>query len=1060
MKRFHFLQLGLMQIILLGMCLSWMPTPLHGQSYQWENFAGSNGGTGDRNAAGSAARFYLPNGTVRAPDGNFFVADYSNFTVRRVTPGGVVTTLAGRAGVMAHANGPLADARFVGPNGLAVDGLGNLYLSDSVTVRKIDLALGSVQPLAGQPNIPGHVDGPAAGVALLFAPAGLAVKADGTVVYMADYGMHTIRRITVATGIVQTIAGGAGLPGSANGFGAAARFFNPTGIALSADENTLFVSDSSNHAIRAVTLDEMNFPVTTLAGMPGSSGMDDGIGPAARFWMPTALALDPTGNALAVVDAGNVLVRVVLLANLQVTTLMGTPLTNGSRDASAADLAFGIKASFSFNTATAGTNGAAYEADGNLIIADSFNHTLRRVSATGSVTTLAGRATEADFAHGSGGGARFSHPAGLALEENAIGRLIVADSWNHVIRGIAPAGSVGLLSGSVGQVGISAAEHNYPGAVAVDGVGRILVADTGNSRIVRLLSNGTPDVLFNGMGGGGPGGLPGSAFIGTPGLVSNMDGPLPGASFAYPEGVAEDPANGMIYLADTGNHTIRKIDLTTGTVSTIGGAPGSPDRTDGPGAVSRFNSPTALVVDGAGVIYVSDTVNNLIRRMTPAAGGDFVVDTVAGTGNTFYSDGVGNTAAFYLPRGIAHDGAGNLYVADSYNQLVRKIAIGPGNTSVVTTLGGRPASVGNQGGLGSEAMFYQPHGIAVKPDGTVFLSTVYSHGIFIGSPPVTVPPVLTQPGDFQLTRSPVAVAFTLPEEAMPGSVRLGFGPHVLTLSSGLEPAGAHAFSFNPANPLASPEIAAGPSIADGTYTVTLTYADTAGAPPASDMASNVTIDTTPPETTLTNAPATATPSALAPFAFASNEAGVVFRGRLDSNPFALLSSPHHYIVSAGGHTFEVFAVDGAGNEDATPATHAWTVSPTAIGIWRDLRFGLNALDSAIAGNLADPDGDGVPNLQEYASGTDPLSAFSMPGQEWKREGSAITMIHERSITATDATFGIEKSEEIGGWTNAVFTEEELSSNGITRRVKVTVPLGSNQLTGPRGFLRAKVVVAP
>ena len=335
---------------------------------------------------------------------------------------------------MAHTDGLLAAVRFISPNGLAVDGAGNLYLSDSTTLRRINVTTGIVDLLAGLPHSPGSVDGPAvgAGAALFFSPAGVAVKADGSAVYVADHGAHVIRRI--AGGNVLTIAGGHFLSGSVDGLGTVARFANPIGIALSADENTLYVADSSNNTIRSIALNIAGFPVTTRAGTPGLFGTEDGAGPAARFWVPTAVALDPTGTALAIVDGGNKLVRVMLLSNFQVNTLAGTPLTGGSQDASAADLAFGVRAKFDFATVTAGTNGAAYQSDGNLMIADSANNTLRRISSVAHVTTPVGKATEWGHANGSGIDARFVNPAGLALEPAGPGRLIVADTSNHSVR--------------------------------------------------------------------------------------------------------------------------------------------------------------------------------------------------------------------------------------------------------------------------------------------------------------------------------------------------------------------------------------------------------------------------------------------------------------------------------------------------------------------------------------------------------------------------------------------------------------------------------------------------
>ena len=188
----------------------------------------------------------------------------------------------------------------------------------------------------------------------------------------------------------------------------------------------------------------------------------------------------------------------------------------------------------------------------------------------------------------------------------------------------------------------------------------------------------------------------------------------PGAAPAsIPYGVAVDGA-GNVYVADHGNDEIRKI-TPAGVVTTLAGAAGQAGSADGTGSAARFYDPAGVAVDSAGNVYVADAGNDEIRKITPAG----VVTTLAGAaGQAGSADGTGSAARFYIPHGVAVDGAGNVYVADTENDEIRKIT----PAGVVTTLAGAAGSIGSADGPGSAARFFQPYGVAVDSAGNVYVA--------------------------------------------------------------------------------------------------------------------------------------------------------------------------------------------------------------------------------------------------------------------------------------------------------------------------------------------------
>jgi sugar lactone lactonase YvrE len=266
-------------LAILTVLLSVASVPLApAQSLTISTLAGSPG-QGSADGTGVAARFANPWGVAADTAGNWYVADTDNHTIRKIATGGGVSTLAGLAGVSGSADGTNSSARFYQPQGVAVDSAGNVYVADTgnYTIRKITSA-GAVTTLAGSAGSSGTND--ASGTsARFYEPEGIAVNSAGTLVYVADTWNHTIRQITSA-GMVTTFAGSAGNFGTNDGTGSTAQFYQPQGIAVDGAGN-VYVGDTGNQTIRKVSSGGV---VTTLAGLAGNYGSANGTGTNAGFW--------------------------------------------------------------------------------------------------------------------------------------------------------------------------------------------------------------------------------------------------------------------------------------------------------------------------------------------------------------------------------------------------------------------------------------------------------------------------------------------------------------------------------------------------------------------------------------------------------------------------------------------------------------------------------------------------------------------------------------------------------------------------------------------------------
>lgn len=684
-RRIHLKRIAVSFVVALLVC----STAGLAQEYTWELFAGSPGGAGWYDGAASEARFSRPAGIAVDSSGNVYVAESRNCTIRKVTPDGTVTTLAGVARSCGYVDGPGSEARFSEPHGLAIDGSRNLYVSDrSYSIIRKVTPLGEVTTLAGEAGSSGSADG--TGSAARFSqPAGLCVDANGDIL-VADYYNHTIRKITPA-GVVTTVAGLAGVPGSADGTGSAARFKHPAGLAVDGSGN-IYISDSSNQTIRKMTPGGV---VTTVAGLAGSTGSADGAGAAARFLTPWGIVADAAGN-LTIADQTNHTIRRMTPAGV-VTTFAGLVSSRGSSDGTGSAARFDSP------------SGVSIDRSGNLYVTDWQGHAIRKITPAAVVTTFAGRASASGSVDATGSAARFNYPSGLTTD--AGGNVYVADMENQTVRKVTPAGAVTTLAGMPGTYGSadgtgSAARFDYPWGAAVDGSGNIYVSDVNNFKIRKVTQGGVVTSLA------------GSGSFGT------SDGAGSAASFGLLADLTVD-GSGNIYAADYYSHTIRKV-TPAGVVTTFAGTAAASGSSDGTGSAARFHYPYGVAVGSGGNLFVADTGNQTIRKATPAA----AVTTFAGTaGGNGSGDGTGSAARFSSPLSLATDSSGNIYVADgSLNYMIRKIT----PAAVVTTIGGTVYSDATVDGTGSEARFTRTAGLTVAGSGNVYVADV--NAIRVGRP--------------------------------------------------------------------------------------------------------------------------------------------------------------------------------------------------------------------------------------------------------------------------------------------------------------------------------------
>jgi sugar lactone lactonase YvrE len=587
----------------------------------------------------------------------------------------------------------------------------------TITCRADDCVPGAITTVAGY----SIRDGGPATSATLSDPTGVAVGPDGSL-YIADPRQGRVRRVDPA-GVITTVVGG-GNPADRLGDGGRATeavLWGPSAVAVGPD-GSLYIADCWNHRVRKV---DPNGIITTLAGdgwmneQGGGRFAGDG-GPAVKASLnhPAAIALGRDGSVY-VADTNNHRVRKVDAAGV-ITSVAGDGWTKGGNiwTKGLNDGRFTGDGGPASGASLNNPAGLAVGADGVLYIADKGNRRVRRVGRNGVITTLAGGGKPADKL-GDGGpamDAALCFPERIALGPD--GSLYIADVMNHRIRRVTPAGTITTAAGSgpAAQMGDAffsgdggpaiEARLSSPQGVAVGPDGTLYLADSDNRRVRHVRPDGTiVTIAGGGVGDGGPA------------LEASLEGP---------QGIALAPDGGL-YVADTWNHRIRKVDP-LGTITTVAGDGvargahrGCYSGDGGPATAARLGGPADVATGADGSLYIADTFNQRVRKVDPAG----VITTVAGNGEPSFSGDGGPAAAASLhgPQGIALDDAGNLYIADTENHRIRKVD----PAGVITTIAGglhegERGGYSGDGGPATQAGLSRPKGVAAGPDGSLYIA--------------------------------------------------------------------------------------------------------------------------------------------------------------------------------------------------------------------------------------------------------------------------------------------------------------------------------------------------
>jgi uncharacterized protein (TIGR03437 family) len=639
---------------------------------------GVAGFSGDGGPA-TEARLNNVQGITADKDGNVYLADAVNNRVRRINAAdGKINTIAG-TGTAGNAgdNGPATEAQLNQPLDVALDKDGNVIICDGVNnrIRKLTVADGKIAALAGTGSSGFGGDGGPATDARLSAPVGAVLDAAGNL-YVSDRGNQRVRRIAAATNIITTIAGNGESGFNGDGLSAtSSRLSAPSGLVID-PAGGLYIGDRDNRRIRKL------IPRAT----------NDTTPPTVAITFPTrdgALTIKNGAIDLGGTAADNVVVAFVRWNN----------------DRGGSGLAFGVTEwtvpNLSLQPGLNNITVTAWDAGGNVASA-----ALAITSNPAQfITNYAGEGGPGDTGDGGpAAGARLS-PIGLAFAGNV---LYAADDESHRVRRINAAGIINAFAGS-GALGSSGdggpalqASMNAPTDLVADAAGNVYVADTGNNRVRRIAPDGRI-----------------STYAGTGEADYNGDNiPATQAHLAGPTGLALDAA-GNLYIADTDNYRIRKVTAATGVITTVAGTGKvGPAKDGGPATQAELQLPVGLAVDRNGVLYIGDRREGRIRRVGP----DGVISTLAGTGTLGYDgdDKPAKDARIGITGFMTTDADGNLYFADSSNHRIRKVTIA---TGIISTVAG--AGVAGRGGDGGDPKLAQlnfPYDVALDGAGNLYIA--------------------------------------------------------------------------------------------------------------------------------------------------------------------------------------------------------------------------------------------------------------------------------------------------------------------------------------------------
>lgn len=578
-------------------------------------------------------------------------------------------------------------------------------------------------------------------------PYSLAVAANGLHVFIGDSANGIVRDVNVGTGQEGVLAGQAAFGYTGNGGAAASALISGASAMVTCGTDTYF-ADVLNYVIRKVD-NSGNISVVAGTGQPGWSG-DGGPGTAAQISRVFGLACR-NGGGLYISDSDNGAVRILDASGNIRTWWYGFFFPTGIVEAGALDVvdvsdsAFNVVVGLTDGTANlvAGTGVAGFSGDGGgaasamlsdprglawdnswLFIADRGNNRVRAVVSLGQIiNTIAGTGT-AGYSGDNGDPtlAQLKQPTNLAIDTSTglcQHALYITDLGNFRVRAIdgeqcsntyhitTVAGN-GTRSWSGDGGPATAAQLGNPFAIAIDAAGNQYIADNQNSAIRKIDLTG----IITTVAGTGVDGFSNDGTLATAAHLSD------------PRGVAVN-SSGDIFISDTGNQRIRKVDHLTGTIATIAGTGTAGYSGDlGPGTSAQINSPRSLAVDAAGNVYIADTANNVVRKVTPGG----TISTFAGTGTAGFSgdSGPANAAMLNAPKGLAVDASGNVYVTDSGNQRVRKVDHVTG--SIATIAGNGLVGLVGDGKAATVAELNAPLGIGLDPAGSGQLQPAHQDG--------------------------------------------------------------------------------------------------------------------------------------------------------------------------------------------------------------------------------------------------------------------------------------------------------------------------------------------
>ena len=607
--------------------------------------------------------------------GGLCLAQSSQYIATTIAGGGLPSTPA------AAVSTPVAY-----PYWVVADLSGNLYFTAMNCVFKVS-SDGTATRVAGNSASLGYSgDGGPATSAQFSNPLGLAIDGAGNL-YTADSGNGTIRRIG-PNGVITSLI----LNGSSAYFGVRSPLLDPsleyypTTVAVDASGN-LYIAEPGT-VLRLAA----NGALTTIAGtgVPGDSG-DGGPATSAQVNSPAGMAVDASGNVYISESTGNRVRKIGPERTIQ--TVAGTGVAGYSGDG-------GPAAAAQINT----PNGVSLDAAGALYIADTNNYVIRKVAPNGTITSVAGNGKLGYGGDGGpAGGGQLAFPYGVAT--GTAGNLYIADTWNSRIRKVDTGGTLSTYAGNGtawwGDGGPATSALLYsPWGVAVDGGGNVYIGDSLNNRVRKVSTDG---VISTVAGTGAA-------------RYSGDGGPATEASLNAPDGVAVDAEDNLL-IADSDNSLVRKV-TPGGIISTAAGSGVWGDAGDlGPATAAQLMVPVGVTTDTAGNFYVAESWGNRIRKVTA----DGMIDTIAGNGSYGYSgDGGPATAAeLQFPSGVAVDGTGNVYIADTYNYRVRKVAT---DGTITTVAGTGVGGFSGDGGPATAAQLLGPYDVAVDAAGNLYIA--------------------------------------------------------------------------------------------------------------------------------------------------------------------------------------------------------------------------------------------------------------------------------------------------------------------------------------------------